>query len=146
MAARNWITRDAVETALFEAATACGLTADDGAAQTRRTLDSGLDGGITVPHSNLDEQNSDSEREDWEDAAQPAPKLFIKSSSEFVAGFVPPEYVVVGLLQRQFFYSLTGQTGAGKTDHAAVICQTALGRPFADRETKRTRVLSGGRK
>ena len=142
MAARNWITRDAVETALFEAATACGLTADDGEAQTRRTIDSGLDDGITVPHSNLDEQNSDSEREDWEDAAQPAPKLFIKSSSEFVAGFVPPEYVVVGLLQRRFFYSLTGQTGAGKTAIMLLLsASTALGRPFADRETKRTRVL-----
>src|SRR5215470_3945640 len=39
----------------------------------------------------------------------------IKSSAEFVAGFVPPDYVVVGLLQRRFLYSNTGQTGAGKT-------------------------------
>jgi hypothetical protein len=39
----------------------------------------------------------------------PPPLPIIKSSAEFVAGFVPPEYVVVGLLQRRFFYSLNAQ-------------------------------------
>jgi hypothetical protein len=33
---------------------------------------------------------------------KPAP-VIIKSSREFVAGFVPPEYVLVGILQRRFF-------------------------------------------
>ena len=70
------------------------------------------------------------------------PKLLIKSSREFVAGFVPPEYVVVGLLQRRFFYSLTGQTGAGKTAIMLLLsASTALGRPFAGSETKPVRVL-----
>ena len=39
----------------------------------------------------------------------------IKSSKQFVAGFVPPDYIVDGLLQQGFLYSLTGATGAGKT-------------------------------
>ncbi len=39
----------------------------------------------------------------------------IVSSSEFVAGFVPADYLVDGLLQRGFLYSLTGKTGSGKT-------------------------------
>ncbi len=39
----------------------------------------------------------------------------IRSSAEFVAGFVPPEYVLDGILQRRFSYSLTGRTSAGKT-------------------------------
>ena len=38
MVARGWIARTEVEAALFDAATACGLVADDGEAQTRRTI------------------------------------------------------------------------------------------------------------
>ena len=69
-------------------------------------------------------------------------KATYQIQQEFVAGFVPPEYVVVGLLQRRFFYSLTGQTGAGKTAIMLLLsASTALGRPFAGRETKPIRVL-----
>src|SRR6516162_1051734 len=39
----------------------------------------------------------------------------IQSSAQFVANFVPPEYVIVGVLQRRFSYSLTAKTGSGKT-------------------------------
>jgi len=66
----------------------------------------------------------------------------IKSSAEFVAGFVPPDYVVVGLLQRRFLYSNTGQTGAGKTAVTLrLAASTAQGTTFAGRETKKCRVL-----
>ena len=74
--------------------------------------------------------------------SSPAPNIVIKSSKEFVAGFVPPEYVVVGLLQRRFIYSNTGQTGAGKTAVTLrLAASVALGMPFAGRETKKVRVL-----
>ena len=139
MAARSWVMRSEAEAALFDAAVTCGLSSDDGEAQTRRTIKSGLDDGATAPHPDLAEQTDDGEK--WEDAAPP-PKLLIKSSGQFVAGFVPPEYVVVGLLQRRFFYSLTGQTGAGKTAIMLLLsASSALGRPFAGRETKPIRVL-----
>ena len=80
------------------------------------------------------------------DGDQPSPwppsVPIIKSSAEFVAGFVPPEYVVVGLLQQRFFYSLTAPTGHGKTAIMLILAaSTALGTLFAGKETKQIRVL-----
>jgi hypothetical protein len=46
---------------------------------------------------------------------EPITRRLILSSAQFVSGFVPPDYVIFGLLQRRFLYSLTGKTGAGKT-------------------------------
>jgi hypothetical protein len=71
----------------------------------------------------------------------PAQSL-IKSSKQFVAGFIPPDYIVDGLLQQGFLYSLTGATGAGKTCITLrLAASTALGTVFANRETKKSRVL-----
>ena len=39
----------------------------------------------------------------------------IVPSSSFLSGFVPPDYLIEGLLQRRFIYSLTGKTGSGKS-------------------------------
>jgi len=70
-----------------------------------------------------------------------APPL-IKSSAQFIAGHVPPEYVLVGVLVRRFVYSLTGQTGAGKTCVTLRLAASiALGTMFAGRLTKKCRVL-----
>jgi hypothetical protein len=52
--------------------------------------------------------------------AAPMPDL-IKTSGEFVSGFVPPDYLIDGILQRRFCYSLTAQTGVGKTAVAMLI-------------------------
>jgi hypothetical protein len=66
----------------------------------------------------------------------------IKPSKNFVAGFVPPDYLVDGLLQESFFYSLTGATGAGKTAITLrLAASVATGALFAGRETKKRRVL-----
>jgi hypothetical protein len=45
----------------------------------------------------------------------------IKTSAEFVQGFVPPEYLIDGVLQRRFCYSITAQTGVGKTAIAMLL-------------------------
>jgi hypothetical protein len=45
------------------------------------------------------------------------------SKQEFVTAFVPPEYLVDGMLQRRFVYSLTGQTGHAKTAIALHIAE-----------------------
>jgi AAA domain len=68
--------------------------------------------------------------------------LLIKSSREFVDGFVPPDYLVDGLLQEAFLYSLTGATGAGKTAITLRLAASiASGTAFANRESKKRRVL-----
>jgi hypothetical protein len=66
----------------------------------------------------------------------------IVSTSEFVDGFVPPDYLIDGLIQRRFLYSLTAPTGTGKTAIALRIAtHVDFGLPLAGREVNRGRVL-----
>jgi hypothetical protein len=71
---------------------------------------------------------------------QPLPLLL--SAEQFVAGFTPPAYLVDGVLQRGYLYSLTARTGHGKTAVAMYIAQ-AVGRGLAmhGREVKAGTVL-----
>ena len=63
-------------------------------------------------------------------------------AKEFVAGFVPPDYLVHGLIQEGFLYSLTGATGSGKTSLTLrLVASIALEKAFAGRKTKQRRVL-----
>jgi hypothetical protein len=81
-------------------------------------------------------------RRNEQTAQPPEPPLVIKTSGQFIAGFVPPNYVLDGILQGGFLYSLTGATGAGKTSITLrLAASTALGKVFAGRETERARVL-----
>ena len=66
MVARGWLTRAEAEAALFDGAAACGLVADDGEAQARKTSRLPIVDGVTVPCADLDAQKSDGEG--WEDA------------------------------------------------------------------------------
>ena len=66
----------------------------------------------------------------------------IQSSAQFVAGFVPPDYLIDGLLQRQFIYSMTGKTGHGKTAVALLMAASvALGWPIGDYAVEPGRVV-----
>lgn len=59
-----------------------------------------------------------------------APTLFV-SSGEFVREFRPPDYLLYPILQRGFLYSLTAQTGGGKTAILLLLAaNVALGLPF----------------
>ena len=70
-----------------------------------------------------------------------APANLIVSITDFLAGFVAPDYLLDGILQRQFIYSLTAQTGHGKTALALLIARliggskskAALGRHAAEK-------------
>jgi hypothetical protein len=64
------------------------------------------------------------------------------SSKEFVEGFVPPDYLVDGLLQRKYVYSLTGPTGSGKTAVALrIAAHVALGLSLGGLAVEKGRVL-----
>lgn len=43
--------------------------------------------------------------------------------AQFLEGFTPPDYLVDGVLQRRFFYSLTAVTGGGKTAIALALAR-----------------------
>ena len=52
---------------------------------------------------------------------QPLPLLL--TAEQFVAGFTPPAYLIDGIIQRGYLYSLTARTGHGKTAIAMYIAQ-----------------------
>jgi hypothetical protein len=55
------------------------------------------------------------------DAQRGAPAILCKA--DFIRGFIAPDYLIDGILQRRFIYSLTGQTGHAKTAIALRIAQ-----------------------
>jgi RecA-family ATPase len=61
MVARGWIERATVEGRLLEACRTNALEQDTGAVAVRASLRSGLDGGVAVPHADLDEQQNSNE-------------------------------------------------------------------------------------
>jgi hypothetical protein len=80
--------------------------------------------------------------EDFVNQEEFRPDPFVLSSAEFVAGFVPPDYLIDGLLQRRYCYSLTAQTGNGKTALALLFAKcVGLGHAISDRAVERGRVL-----
>jgi hypothetical protein len=69
-------------------------------------------------------------------------RKLIVSSREFTEEFVPPDYLVDGVMQRRFLYSLTAPTGAGKTAIALrIAAHVALGLPLGDHPIEKGRVL-----
>jgi hypothetical protein len=71
-----------------------------------------------------------------------AAKTLIISSSQFVENFVPPDYLLDGIMQRRFVYSMTGLTGAGKTAIALrFTAHVALGLELCGRQVEQGKVL-----
>jgi AAA domain len=115
------------------------LAREFGTAGLRRMLDEALPLG---PDEAKPNGHSQSGFEEPNKSLPPAADPLIKSSAEFVRGFVPPDYLVDGLLQRRYCYALTARTGDGKTALAllAAAC-VALGVPFGGRECEKGSVL-----
>jgi hypothetical protein len=71
-----------------------------------------------------------------------SPALPIQTSAEFISNFVPPDYLIDGIIQRRFIYSMTGPTGEGKTSvalHLALL--VAQGWSLDGREIDKGKVL-----
>lgn len=70
------------------------------------------------------------------------PPRLIQSSAEFTRNFVPPDYLIDGILQRRFCYSLTATTGTGKTAvMLRAAAHVALGRPIGNLQVEQGKVL-----
>ena len=54
----------------------------------------------------------------------------VLSGSEFVRDFVPPDYLLDGILQTGFLYSFTARTGDGKTTFALLLAYCVAGATF----------------
>jgi hypothetical protein len=67
----------------------------------------------------------DNGAEDPRDRTPPPiiPRPALLSKAQFLADYVPPDWLVDGILQRRFIYSLTAKTGDGKTAVALLIAQ-----------------------
>jgi hypothetical protein len=79
-----------------------------------------------------------------EKVAEPAASVggLVISAGEFIRGFTPPDYLVKGIMQRGYLYSLTARTGAGKTAITMYLSQcVARGKPVARQKTKQGSVL-----
>ena len=76
-------------------------------------------------------------------AGDPAPvRARLLNSAAFVAGFVPPDYLIAGILQRRFLYSITGRTGGGKTAVCLrIAAHVAEGIPLGSAAVSKGRVL-----
>jgi AAA domain-containing protein len=71
-----------------------------------------------------------------------AQAALLLSSGNFVDAYTPPDYLIDGILQQRFLYSLTGQTGAGKTSVLLLMAaHIALGLQIGGHDVERGNVV-----
>jgi hypothetical protein len=166
LVAAGSLSQTEVVTGLIDACLANGLIKDDGIRQVKATIRSGAKKGLseprqipTPPQSNPpplepitppQPQGQGSAQQAYDDVREQRhgksngaqlPPL-IQSSAQFVKDFRPPDYLIDGVAQRRFLYSLTGKTGTGKTAIALrFAAHVGLGRPIGKLEVDQGRVL-----
>ncbi|MCO5129066.1 MAG: helicase RepA family protein [Xanthobacteraceae bacterium] len=87
----------------------------------------------------LKDRKRESEAADKADAARLRP---MRTLAEFVAGFVPPDYLIDQTFQKRYLYATTAMTGAGKTAvWITIALHVATGKPLHGRYVVKSRVL-----
>lgn len=147
---------------LLQAATECGLVADDGMDQCRATFNSGWQAGFAEPRGpkeedailpqvaaagsktapSFDHAPTIVWNKETEQATQVEPTWKVQTAHDFTADFVSPEYLVEGIMQRGRLYTLTAPTGHGKTAAMLYLAAcVASGREFCGQEVEQGAVL-----
>ena len=102
----------------------------------------GRQGGGEGPQAKAGRFRVETPQEDNIDPKTGQALPLLLSAEQFVAGFSPPAYLVDGVLQRGYLYSLTARTGHGKTAVAMYVAQSiARGLPMHGKEVKAGTVL-----
>lgn len=93
--------------------------------------------GVPGPSNPAAEENEANE------LAQPTPPGgFVKTLRQSLSGFEPPDYLMDGIMQKRFCYSMTAQTGVGKTTVAMrLAAHVAIGKPLGEIDIERGTVL-----
>jgi hypothetical protein len=123
MVARGWLSSEEVFDALLAAAGACGLNRDDGAVQTRETIQSGLENGKKVPRPDHLSHTS-------------GEALHVASVWQYHTGeaVAPPRWLVKHILPEKGAAVVAGQWGTFKTTIALDLSVCVMGNlAFADR-------------
>jgi hypothetical protein len=129
-----------VEQRLFQAAR--GLVDDDGKSSVSATINSGITAGMKYPRGTPNDNTETGHNDNNDDTKTDQKTKLMQSSAEFVTNFKPPDYLIDGFLQRRYVYSMTGQTGAGKTTVALLIAaHVALGRTLDGKDIEKGKVL-----
>ena len=76
------------------------------------------------------------------DPATGKPAPLVLTDVQFIKDYRPPDYLVDGLVQKGYLYSLTGPTGHGKTPVSMLMaCQVARGAPYHGKPVTQGSVL-----
>jgi Bifunctional DNA primase/polymerase, N-terminal/AAA domain len=128
---------------MMDACAANGSLKEDGRAACLATIESGLTKGKTEPKGIPEKKNNVTQLPGTTPTSDPVkPGPYIVSSAGFLAGFVPPDYLIDGILQRRFCYSITAQTGTGKTAMALLFAvKVAHGHSLGEIGVEKGRVL-----
>lgn len=95
-------------------------------------LDEGADAADIFPDDPLD----------WLNHRLRKPKSRILTGADFMATFVPPDYIIDGLVQRTRLYACTSKTGHGKTAvWLYLACMVMSGRSIGNLETTKGDVI-----
>jgi hypothetical protein len=110
--------------------------------------DPGWDGGLFPgPQARADNDNgsqsqAESKSEQGTEQKTDTRLPLLQSNAQFIGDFVPPDYLIDGVLIRRWIYVLTAPTNAGKTAVAlCIVAHVITGTALAGHEVEKGKVL-----